>query len=143
MTNKIYINWDEFHQSVKNLCTKIKTMGEFEKIIAVSRGGLIPAGIIAYELNIRNTEVVNISSYDNNYDRRDDKDIELNINVDKADEKTLIVDDLADTGRTFQILRQFYPQAKFVSVYAKDAGQNEVDVFAKRMPDDWIVFPWD
>ena len=61
MTEKIYINWSEFHQDVKDLCKKIKESGEFDKIIAISRGGLIPAAIIAYELNIRNTETINFS----------------------------------------------------------------------------------
>lgn len=143
MTDKIYIKWDDFHQSVKKLCTRIKASGEYDKIIAVSRGGLIPAGIVSYELDIRNTQAVNISSYDNNYDRREDKDIELNFNAADADEKTLIIDDLADSGRTFRILRQAYPKAKFVSVYTKEAGKNDVDIYAEKMPDEWIVFPWD
>ena len=64
MDDKIYINWNEFHQDVKNLCQKIKQTGkEYNKLVAISRGGFIPAGIIAYELNIKNTAVINISSY--------------------------------------------------------------------------------
>lgn len=143
MTTKLYIKWDEFHQHTKKLCQKIKESGEYDKIVAVSRGGLIPAGIISYELNIRNSQAINISSYDNSYDRRDDADIEISCNAGEVNEKTLIVDDLSDSGRTFRILRKLYPRAKFVSVYAKATGAPDVDIYAEDMPDEWIVFPWD
>lgn len=142
MTNKIYISWEEFHQHTKNLCQKLKTQGQYNKIIAVSRGGLIPAGIIAYELDIRNNEAINFSSYDND-EQRKTEDIEFEAHVGDVDSQTLIVDDLADSGRTFEVLRQYYPKATFVTVYAKQKGASQVDIYAEDMPDEWIVFPWD
>ena len=63
MTDKIYLNWEEFYRDVKDLCAKIRQSGEYDKLVAISRGGLIPAGIIAYELNIRNSSVINIATY--------------------------------------------------------------------------------
>lgn len=142
MTKKLYINWDEFHNHAKELCEKIKQSGEYDKIVAISRGGLIPAGILAYELNIRNSQAINISSYDEDKQRKDE-DIEIFGNVGEVNEKTLIVDDLSDTGKTFRILRKIYPQAKYVAVYAKEKGRSVVDIYACPMPDEWIVFPWD
>ncbi len=142
MTEKIYISWEEFHQDTKDLCQKIKATGKYNKIIAVSRGGLIPAGIIAYELDIRNNEAINFSSYDND-EQRKTQDIEFAAEVGNVDENTLIIDDLADSGQTFQILRQHYPQARFVTVYAKEPGAKQVDIYAKDIPNKWIVFPWD
>lgn len=142
MTKKLYIKWDEFHNHAKELCEKIKQSGEYNKIVAISRGGLIPAGILAYELDIRNSQAINISSYDEDKQRADE-DIEIFGNVGEVDEKTLIVDDLSDTGKTFRILRKIYPQAKYVAVYAKEKGRSVVDIYACSMPDEWIVFPWD
>ena len=142
MPEKIYINWNDFHQHTKKLCQKIKAHGTYDKIIAVSRGGLIPAGIIAYELNIRNNEAVNFSSYDNQ-ESRATQDIEMSVHVGKVDEKTLVVDDLADSGRTFQVLRKYFPKATFVTIYAKKQGASQVDIYAEDIPDKWIVFPWD
>ncbi|MBO5442932.1 MAG: xanthine phosphoribosyltransferase [Alphaproteobacteria bacterium] len=142
MTKKLYIKWDEFHNHAKELCEKIKQSGEYNKIVAISRGGLIPAGILAYELDIRNSQAINISSYDEDKQRADE-DIEIFGNVGEVDEKTLIVDDLSDTGKTFRILRKIYPQAKYVAVYAKEKGRSVVDIYARSMPDEWIVFPWD
>lgn len=143
MTKKIHISWQDFHAHTKLLCQKIKESGSYNKIVAVSRGGLIPAGIVAYELDIRNNEAINFSSYDNQVERRPDSAIEISGNVGEVDEQTLIIDDLADSGRTFKILRQLYPKAKFVSVYAKERGALNTDIYAADMPDEWIVFPWD
>lgn len=143
MTEKIYISWSEFHRHVKDLCKKIKESGEYDKIVAISRGGLIPAAIIAYELNIRNTETINFSSYDGNYERRRDEEIEISGHIGTVNEKTLIIDDLSDSGRTYEILRRVYPKAKFITVYAKEKGAPQVDIYEKTMPDEWLVFPWD
>ena len=142
MTEKCYIDWNSFYQDVKLLAQKIKATGEFNKIIAISRGGLLPAGILAYELDIRNSQAINISSYDNNERREDDK-IELDCNVGEVDDHTLIVDDLSDTGRTFRLVRKLYPQARYAAVYSKPKGHGDVDICAKELPDKWIVFPWD
>lgn len=142
MTDKIYIKWNEFHQDTINLCKKIKQNGKYNKIVAISRGGLLPAGILAYELDIRNTQAINISSYDGEQQRSLDN-VEICDNVGSVDENTLIVDDLSDTGTTFKLLRSRFPNARYVTVYAKPKGQSVVDIFAREMPDEWLVFPWD
>lgn len=139
---KFYINWEEFHIAVKQLCKKIKESGVYDKIVAISRGGLIPAGIIAYELNIRNTEVINAVSYDGNT-QRSEEDSHFFGSIGIINDKTLIVDDLVDTGRTFRILRRNFPEAKYISVYTKAKGKADVDLYATEIPEKWIVFPWD
>ena len=143
MNNKIYISWDEFHQDVKNLCQKIKqTNIKYDKIVAISRGGFIPAGIIAYELDIRNSAVVNISTY------IDDKQTTLEkindtTSVGVVNENTLIIDDLSDSGQTIKIMRQTFPKGTYVTVYAKEKGKSYPDIYEKDMPNNWLVFPWD
>lgn len=142
MDDKLYINWDNFHRDVLELAAKIKAAGSFKRIIAISRGGLIPAGILAYELGIRNCDVINMSTYDGEA-KRHDADIEISPMLNNVDAQTLIVDDLADSGRTLQILHRQYPQATRVCVYAKPQGTAHADIFAKALPDRWVVFPWD
>ena len=143
MTEKLHISWEEFHRDTRELCAKIKKSGNYDKIVAVSRGGLLPAGILAYELNIRNTAIVNMSTYDGEV-RREAEGFQLAAaEVGKVDEHTLIVDDLSDTGNTCNLLRPLFPQAHFVTVYVKPNGRNAVDVYGREMPDCWLVFPWD
>ena len=143
MADKLYINWQEFHQDTKALAEKIRAHGKFDKIIAISRGGLIPAGILAYELDIRNSQAINISSYDTGEIRRADEDVEIDCDISDVDEHTLVVDDLSDSGRTFRLMRQLLPQAKFVAVYVKEQGRAEADIYTRQVPDTWVVFPWD
>ena len=103
---------------------------------------MLPAGIMAYELNIRQTAVVNIATYVGSKHLKIDK-IDIFGNIAEADEKTLIVDDLSDSGQTLQIMRRRFPRGKFVTVYVKPRGKGEADLFSREMPDEWIVFPWD
>jgi len=142
MTDKIYIKWDEFHQDVKNLCKKIQATKKIDKIVAISRGGLLPAGIIAYEMNIRNCHSINIATYIGNEHKKLDK-LENLEDVGEINENTLIIDDLSDSGQTFFLLRKVYPNACLATIYAKEKSLNEVDLYSKILPDEWIVFPWD
>lgn len=142
MPDKIYISWEEFHRHTKELAAAVKAKGSFNKIVAISRGGLLPAGILAYELDIRNSQAINISSYDGDH-ARSDGEIEISASAGAVDEHTLIVDDLSDTGRTFKLLRPLFPQACYVTVYAKPQGAEVVDIYAADIPNQWIVFPWD
>ena len=140
MTEKLC--WEEFHQHAKQLAAKLKENGPWTKIVAVSRGGLLPAGILAYELDIRNVEVVNMSSYDGEK-QRSKTDIDIKSFVGEVDEHTIVIDDLSDTGNTFRLLRQEFQNAHFAAVYTKSKGKSFVDFYASEMPDKWIVFPWD
>ena len=142
MTDKIYIRWEEFHQDVKDVCVKIKNSGTYNKIVAISRGGLLPAGIIAYELDIRNCHALNIATYIGDEHRELDHFENLE-DVGEINSQTLIIDDLADSGQTFRLLRKEFPDARFVSIYSKPAGLKQVDIYARELPDQWVVFPWD
>lgn len=142
MDDKIYLSWEEFHNDVKCLCEKIKQSGTYDKIVAISRGGLIPAGIVAYELNIRNSSIINIATYIGAEHLKLDE-VDMPEYVGKVDENTLIIDDLSDSGQTFRVMRRQFPQGKFVTVYAKPKGKDEAEIFAKEIPDKWVVFPWD
>ena len=142
MIEQVVISWEDFHRHTKALAQKIKASGEYNKIIAISRGGLVPAGIISYELDIRDTQAINISSYDGTCQRHD-RDVIIKADVNNVDEKTLIVDDLSDTGKTYELVRHLFPKAKLAAVYVKPTGINAVDIYGEEIPDKWLVFPWD
>ena len=123
------------------LAWRLLDMDFFNGIIAVTRGGLVPAAIIARELDIRLVDTVCVASYTW---QEQQGEIEMLKGVDGDGAGMLIVDDLVDTGRTAKIVRDMLPRAHFATVYAKPAGRPLVDTFVTEVSQDtWILFPWD
>ena len=134
------VTWEELHRHAKALSWRLAEMAPWRGIIGVARGGLVPAAIVARELEVRLIDTVCISSYDHQTHR----DAEVLKGVDGDGEGWLIVDDLVDTGRTARIVRDMLPKAHFATIYAKPAGRPLVDTFITEVSQDtWIYFPWD
>ena len=142
------VSWDQFHRDARALAWRLSGAGPFEAIVAVTRGGLVPAAIVARELGIRLIETVCIASYSHT------TQAELKVLKTVAEgiralsgglgKGVLIVDDLVDTGQTAKIVRDILPKAHFATVYAKPAGRAMVDTFVTEVSQDtWIMFPWD
>jgi len=135
------ISWDQLHRDSKALAWRLLDMDYFKGIIAITRGGLVPAAIIARELDIRLLETICISSYDWK-DKKGKADILKTVEGDG--EGWLLIDDLVDTGRTAEVVKGLVPKAHFATVYAKPAGRPQVDTFITEVSQDtWILFPWD
>ena len=141
------VTWDQFHRDSRALAWRLQGLGPFDAVVAITRGGLVPAAIVARELNIRVVESVSVKSYDhqNKGTVRVLKAIAADI-IAKANSggKVLIVDDLVDTGATARAVRDMLPGAHFATVYAKPKGREMVDTFITEVSQDtWIFFPWD
>lgn len=146
--NKYFpVSWEELHRNAKALAWKLHDMGTWKGLIAVTRGGLVPAAIVARELEIRIIETVSVVGY--HYD--DSKPAQQETasvvkhpaNVGDGD-GWLVVDDLVDTGRTADLLRRMLPKAHFAAIYAKPMGKPLVDTYVTEVSQDtWIYFPWD
>jgi len=141
------VTWDQFHRDSRALAWRLTGMGTFDAVVAIARGGLVPATIVARELNIRVVESVAVKSYDHNKqgDVRVLKPISDSIlEASRNGGKILIVDDLVDTGNTARAVRDMLPGAHFATVYAKPKGRDMVDTFITEVSQDtWIFFPWD
>ncbi|WP_188013458.1 xanthine phosphoribosyltransferase [Photobacterium damselae] len=140
MTQKFVITWDNMQMYTRQLAEKLLPADQWKGIIAVSRGGLVPAAILARELGLRHVDTVCISSYDHDHQR----DMHVLKQADGDGEGFIIIDDLVDTGGTAEKIREMYPRGKFVTVCAKPAGKHLVDDFVVDIPQDtWIEQPWD
>jgi xanthine phosphoribosyltransferase len=143
------VSWDQFHRDARALAWRLASAGPFNAIVCVTRGGLVPAAIVARELNVRLIETVCIESYvgiGRQGELRILKEVARKvIDVGGGEGKgVLIVDDLVDTGKTARIVRDSIPQAHFATVYAKPMGRPMVDTFITEVSQDtWIFFPWD
>lgn len=136
------VTWDQVHRDSKALAWRLVEMRPWSRIVAVTRGGLVPAAIIARELEIRLVDTVCVSSY--NVRNQGELCLLKETNPEGATEDWLIVDDLVDTGKTARFVRQMLPRAHFATVYAKPEGRPFVDTFITEVSQDtWILFPWD
>jgi xanthine phosphoribosyltransferase len=142
------VSWDQFHRDSRALAWRLNGSGPFQAIVCITRGGLVPAAIVARELGIRLIETVCVASY--NHTSQGDlmvlKDVAASIVALGAGEGAgvLIVDDLVDTGQTARVVRALVPRAHLATVYAKPMGRPLVDTFVTEVSQDtWIYFPWD
>ena len=142
------VSWDQFHRDCRALTWRLNTIGPFHAIIAITRGGLVPAAIVARELGVRVIDTVCIASYQ--HDKQGELQILKGISESTAalgggtGRGCLIVDDLVDTGKTARMVRELLPDAHFATVYAKPKGRPLVDTFITEVSQDtWIYFPWD
>lgn len=137
------VTWEELHRNAKALAWRVSELGPWTGIVAITRGGLVPAAIIARELNIRLIDTVCISSYDHQK-QRSAANLKPPAAVENDGSGWLIIDDLVDTGKTAEIVRAMMPKAHFATIYAKPAGRPLVDTFITEVSQDtWIYFPWD
>ncbi|MGL1930563.1 MAG: xanthine phosphoribosyltransferase [Desulfotalea sp.] len=136
-----FVSWDQLQRDSKQLAWRLLDISFFKGIIAVTRGGMVPAAIIARELDIHLIDTICVSSYD----WKDKKgESEVIKGFDGDGEGWLLVDDLVDTGRTAKIVKDLIPKAHFATIYAKPAGRPLVDSFVTEVSQDtWILFPWD
>ncbi|WP_299827006.1 xanthine phosphoribosyltransferase [uncultured Roseobacter sp.] len=143
-----HISWDQIHRDSRALAWRLDGHGPddgaWRAIVAITRGGMAPAMIVARELDIRTVDTISIKSYDHQQ--------QSEAKVLKAPDETLmgdgtgilILDDLVDSGKTLEVVRALYPQAHFATVYAKPKGEPQVDTFITGVSQDtWIFFPWD
>ena len=140
------VSWDQFHRDARALAWRLSAAGPFSAVVAVTRGGLVPAAVVARELGIRVIETVCVASYE--YDKQGEiqvlKSIASGIAGTDGGKGVLIVDDLVDTGATARVVREMLPNAHFATVYAKPAGRPLVDTFVTEVSQDtWIYLPWD
>ena len=173
MSNKVYISEQEIKLAAVKLAATIEQSNfKPDVIVAITRGGMIPAGYVSYFLNIKNIDIVTVSSYEG-----EDQDVNLlelqetslreklyDIIAD-SNNRILFVDDLIDTGNTLKFIDDNMYAA--INILRSEAGQLGVEVdidwrygvlytesknekrLSKKVfsgynkPSGWLVFPWD
>jgi xanthine phosphoribosyltransferase len=141
-TKTFPVSWEELHRHSKALAWRLMEVGPWIGVIAITRGGMVPAAIIARELEIRRIDTLCIAMYDDR--ERGQLEVLKGVSCEDQGEGWLMIDDLVDTGKTAQAARDLVPKAHFATVYAKPAGRPMVDSFVTEVSQDtWILFPWD
>ena len=137
------IQWPEIHLLCQRLADKVRPHGPFTGLIAVTRGGLAPALLLAQILDVRRIETVGVQSYTH----QTAGSVAITKDPSPAVGQGLgwlVVDDLTDSGGTLRILRNLLPQARFAALYAKPQGRPLLDDYVTDVEQDlWLDFPWE
>ncbi len=138
-----HVSWDQLHRDARALAWRLDGR-DWRAIVAITRGGLVPAMIVARELDIRTIDTISVKSYN----KQEQGGLEVLKSPDPAlmgdGAGILVIDDLVDSGRTLELVRQMYPKAHFATVYAKPKGRPMVQDYVTAVSQDtWIFFPWD
>lgn len=143
-----HVSWDQLHRDARALAWRLDgrgpNNGDWRAVVAITRGGMAPAMIVARELDIRHVDTISVKSYDHQH--QSEAKVLKAPNEEMMGDGTgvLIVDDLVDSGRTLELVRARYPMAHFATVYAKPKGEPQADTFVTGVSQDtWIFFPWD
>ncbi len=150
-TKAFPVSWDQLHRDARALAWRLADKGPFEAIVCITRGGLVPAAIVARELDLRVVETVCVASYQGHH-QQGHGEIEVLKEIAPlikaigggSGKGVLLIDDLTDTGKTAKVVREMLPEAHFATVYAKPLGAPLCDTFITEVSQDtWIHFPWD
>lgn len=142
--NKNYpVTWEQIQRDCRALAWKLLDVrSDWNRIIAIARGGLVPAAIIARELDIHHVDTICVSSY--TIREQGGMSVLKRPDLVGADGSWLVIDDLVDTGKTAMLVREMFENSHFATVYAKPEGRPLVDTFITEVSQDtWVLFPWD
>jgi hypoxanthine phosphoribosyltransferase len=140
------LSWEQFYKDCLFLGKKIQeSKVKIDRLIAISRGGLIPARILSDFLKLPISNIV-ISSYTNLKQLKEPEIIEVS-EIDLKDKSILIVDEVSDTGKTFIRALKYFQEKPVKNIltcapYIKPKTKFFPN-FYQKIIDAWIVFPYD
>jgi hypothetical protein len=147
-TDREVMTWDHLGEAARHLAKAVVASGYRPDIVlAIARGGLLPGGAVAYALGVKNSCAMNVEFY-TDVDERLEVPMVLPpapelIDLDHA--KMLIVDDVADTGRTLEVVQAFcagkVAEVRTAVLYEKPGSLVKCH-YVWRRTDRWIDFPW-
>jgi len=142
------MTWDELGRGTRELAEAVRDDGFVpDLVLGIARGGLLVAGALGYALGVKNTFTMNVEFYTGIDERLDMPMIlppvpEL---VDLEEARVLIADDVADTGLTLQLVKEFCAgkvgEVRCAVLYEKPRSAVSCE-YVWRRTDRWIDFPW-
>lgn len=139
---KEYYSYEQLTEDMKILAQKVKPY-DFQMIIPVTRGGLVPACHLGYLLDIKNYQVLCLNSYQG-YEQGEINVIrvpEIDDSIPK--EKILVVDSMVDKGDTLSAVKNILgEEVKFLTIHLKPHSIQKPDFYLHETSK-WVVYPWD
>ena len=139
-------SFDEVDMLARTMSKRAKQHGGFTHVVGISRGGLVPATIISYELELPLT-TIHVSSYEGKERKGIIGNMSKLFDLPK-NSKLLIVDDICDSGETTKwVTKQLIAdeiEHETACIFIKKQHRGKIRFYGTVVPDDkWIVFPWE
>jgi len=146
---KKYLTWDEYITDCANAAGVASNFGPFTAVLGVARGGLIPATIIAHKLGIKRVFSLGVTYYDGDI-KRDAPIVYQQLPAEIEYENVLIVDEVLDTGETWEhVIKHELERCRcnnyhFLALYSKDL-YDKFKLSSLKMIDieTWLVMPYE
>jgi hypoxanthine phosphoribosyltransferase len=148
LSEREVLTWPLFGEATRSLAQEIADSGfEPDMVLAVARGGLTVAGALAYALAVKNCFAMNVEFY-TGVDTRLEMPVMLPPMLNLLDIRglrVLVADDVADTGKTLELVRsviaEHVSEARSAVLYQKPRSVIDAEYVWKHT-DRWINFPW-
>ena len=143
MKEKHYISYNKISERCKEIAEELKDKG-IDRIVAITRGGMVPACLLANLLNVREIHTLSMASYSEDNERQEITLLAFPSTTDSN--HTLFVDDLVDSGFTYKWVKNLFPESLFVALFSKTSTPKDVKVDCKVEEMDanlWLEFPWE
>jgi hypoxanthine phosphoribosyltransferase len=140
--------WNQIYEMLLNQAQKIKTQNyKPDIIIAIARGGVVPARILSDLLEAPNLSFIQIEFYTNINQTLQEPTLKQTLNTNVTGKKILLIDDISDTGKSLKLAithlqHQGAIEIKTATLYQKPQSVTIPD-FSEKQTTDWVVFPWD
>ncbi|MEM0360013.1 MAG: phosphoribosyltransferase [Candidatus Diapherotrites archaeon] len=148
---KIFISWKKFDSLCRQLAKQVEKEFKPELIVAISRGGLVPAQIISHCIKNSELYVIKADYYKDDTAKKDMKWNTEPLITQKLDrqvegKKILVVDEVTDSGATALMVKKYIDslkpgEARYLTVHWKPWSKFKPHYFAEEA-DGWIVYPW-
>ncbi len=140
-------SWREIAKLSKQLCKKIKKEYTPDILIGISRGGLVPVRLFSDYLHNQNVGIIRVIFYKGINETEKEPKIEQPLTLDIRDKKVLIVDDVADTGKSLKVTIEYIKtlgpkEIKVACLHCKPNSVFRPDYFEKETSA-WIDYPWE
>ena len=141
-----WLSWDDTVKLCENLSKKVKEYNP-DILVGVSRGGLVPLRLLSDITGIKKVGVLGIEFYKKIGETREKPEITHDLPVDITNKKVLIIDDVADSGKSLIVAKDYIiakgaKEAKTATLHYKPVSKLKPDFFVD-ITSDWIVYPWE
>ncbi|MCS7109734.1 MAG: phosphoribosyltransferase family protein [Candidatus Micrarchaeota archaeon] len=150
---RYYVSWEKIENMCFDIANQIgKRNVKIDKIIAISRGGLIPGRILSGLLKNKNLSTIRVTFYTKPGVTKDKPHLAEDLSTDVTDQVVLVVDDVVESGKTLSLTKNYLIERGAKKVYTAALFDKYVegkekflspDFYSEKIENKWIIYPWE